>query len=150
MKTVPLTVTRNGPASTDHRCPRLCVTSRDAVPFSTARCAPSWATARSRPRVPGVSANVLPSLKSTFTPAEPDWDRYPPSSTRAALDPGDDHGRLGREAALAGNRRDLQGHDGADGGRRAEQRQATKRASLPLADGEPCADRVQPLVKRRD
>ena len=81
VKTVPLTVTRKGPASTSQRCARLCVIASEAVPSSIARCAPSSATERSRPRVPAASANVLPSLKSTLTPATPDCERYPPSSS---------------------------------------------------------------------
>ena len=150
VKTVPLTVTRNGPASTNHRCPRLCVMSREAVPCSTERWAPSVLTERRRPRVPGINANRLPSLKNTFTPAEPDWDKISALEPGASLDPGDGHGRLGREGRLAGNRPDLQGHHDTDRGRGTEQREATKDASLPRTGGQPCADRAQSLIELRD
>ena len=81
MNTVPFTVTRNGPASTNHRRSRFGVTRNAAVPCSRARRAPSASTERRRPRAPGMSSNVLPSLKITVTPARPDLDRYPPSSS---------------------------------------------------------------------
>ena len=144
----------DGPLDRDQEWPRLDQPAVRAVVRDlrarrcrprSARCAPSLATERSRPRVPAVSSNVLPSLKSTLTPATPDCERYPPSSSvppsiRETLTGGS--GGSPRSCPTETNLTAATRQTVDDG---ADQRQATKAPSPHVAADEACADRIESL-----